>query len=110
MSGTMAVAGALGGALVCAVAGRIGAGAVLRAAANDEQRQVLRRILSWAGFYAAAVMSAVLLASFQVLPPWAYTAALLAWFGPLLPALAWAHHRLDAAAGGAGFEPSLSVA
>lgn len=99
MSGTLAVYGAIGGGLVCAAAGAIGAKSVMAAAANDEQRQVLRQTLTLGGLYAAAVMSIILLAALQVLAAWAYAAAFVLWFGPLLPALTWVHQRLDVVAG-----------
>jgi len=110
MSGALAVYGAIGGALVCAAAGMIGARAVFAAAVNGEQRQVLRQIFFWGGAYVAAVNGIVVLAALQVLAPWAYAAALVLWFGPMLPALAWAHQRLDAAAGATSLSVSLSVA
>lgn len=95
----MAVFGAVGGTMVCLVAGMIGARAVLSAAVNDEQRQVLRQVLAFGSVHAVAVMGLVLLAAFGVVPGWAYAAATVLWFGPLLPALAWVHQRLDSAAG-----------
>ena len=102
MSATMAVAGAFGGAMLCATAGTIGARAVLGAAGSEQQRAVLRQILTWGGIYASAVMGVVLLAAFQVLSAWIYAVALALWFGPLWPALGWAHRRLDALADRAG--------
>lgn len=110
MSGTLAVYGAIGGALVCATAGLIAARAVFAAAMNDEQRQVLRLVFAYGGVYVATINAVVLLAAFQVLAPWAYAAALVMWFGPLFPALTWAHQRLDAAVSGAGLPASFSVA
>ncbi len=55
-------------------------------------------------------MALVLLTAFQVLPHWTYGAALALWFGALFPALGWAHHRLDAAAGRGITGATLSVA
>lgn len=110
MSGSLAVYGAIGGALACAAAGLIAARAVFAAAVNDEQRQVLRLVFTYGGGYVAAVHAIIILAAFQVLAHWAYAAALVMWFGPLMPALTWVQHRLDAAAGATGFPVSLSVA
>ena len=97
MTSTVAVIGALGGAAICLTGGWIGAKAVLQAAVNDEQRFALKQMLSWGGAYAAVVLAVILLTTFQVFPQWGYVAALAMWFGPLFPALSWAHHRLDAA-------------
>ena len=97
MTSTVAVVGALGGTAICLTGGWIGAKAVLQAAVNDEQRSALKQILSWGGSYVATVMAVILLTTFQLLPQWGYIAALAMWFGPLLPALSWAHHRLDSA-------------
>jgi hypothetical protein len=110
MSSTMAVLGALSGAVVCGLAGRFGPALVMEAAVNEEQRQVLRQLFTYGGAYAAAVMALVLLTAFQALPHWTYVAALALWFGALFPALSWAHHRLDAAAGRTIAGPTLSVA
>ena len=110
MSATLAVYGAIGGALVCAAAGAVGARAVFAAAVSNGQRQVLRQIFTWGGVYVAAVNGIVLLAALQMLAPWAYAAALVLWFAPLLPALTWTHQRLDTAAGRAGFATALSAA
>lgn len=98
MEFSLAEWGALGGAAICLVAGVAGAKSVLDAAKNGAQRQVLKQVLSWGGAYAAVLMGLVLLAAFGVLGDWAYKAVVLLWFGPLIPALAWAHRRLDAAA------------
>jgi len=94
----MAMGGALVGAAICLVAGVIGGRSVLDAAKNAAQRLFLKQALSWGGAYAAALMGLVLLAAFDVLGNWAYAAVVVLWFGPLIPALAWAHRRLDAAA------------
>lgn len=107
---SLAVYGAIGGALVCIAAGTIGTRAVLDAAVSDEQRGALRQIFTLGGFWAGAVLGIILLAAFQVVAVWAYAVALVLWFGPLLPALAWAHQWLDAAAGHPGFGRALSVA
>lgn len=106
MSGTAAVLGALGGTIIFLAAGVIGARSVLAAAVNEEQRKLLRQMLAVGSGYAAAVMGLVLLAAFGVLPGWTYAAAMVLWFGPLLPGLAWAHQRLDLAA--AGTNPSIA--
>ena len=98
MEFSLAVWGALAGAAICLGAGVAGAKSVLDAAQNAAQRMVLKRVLSWGGAYAAGLMGLVLLAAFGVLGSWAYKAAVVLWFGPLIPALAWAHRRLDAAA------------
>ena len=97
MEFSLAVWGALAGAAICLGAGVAGAKSVLDAAKNAAQRMVLKRVLSWGGAYAAVLMGLVLLAAFGVLGSWAYKAAVVLWFGPLIPALAWAHRRLDAA-------------
>lgn len=110
MTGTMAVVGALGGAAMCAVAGRFGIHWVLAAAVNDEQREVLRQIFTCAGGYAAAVMGLVVLGALQVLPHWIYVAAVVLWFAPLLPGLMWAHQRLDAATGHGGLAAPMLAA
>lgn len=106
MGGTVAISGALFGAAICLIAGAVGTSAVLAAAVSDEQRQVLKELLACGAAYAAAVMGLILLAAFGILASWAYAAAALLWFGPLVPALAWMHRRLDAAAG----DPRLHTA
>lgn len=110
MYGTMAVSGAMGGAAICLLAGLVGTRAVLAAAVNNAQRHILRVALKWGAVYAACVMAIILLAAFGVLPNWAFALAALLWFGPLLPALGWAHRRLDAAAGRAEYGASPSAA
>lgn len=98
MGGNLAISGALGGAAIILIAGAIGVRSALAAAVSAEQRQVLKDLLAGGSVYAATVMGLILLAAFGVLASWAYAAAALLWFGPLLPALTWAHRRLDAAA------------
>lgn len=94
---SLAIGGAVGGAAICLVAGVVGARSVLDAAKTSAQRLVLKQALGWGGAYAALLMGLVLLAAFGVLGNWAYAAAVVLWFGPLIPALTWAHRRLDAA-------------
>ena len=96
MSDEMAVFGALGGAAFCLTAGAKG---ILAAAHNDGQRQVLKQVFTWGGIYAATLAGLLLLLAFGVLPRWVYALAALLWFGPLMPALAWTHRRLDLAEG-----------
>ena len=94
----MSVFGAFGGTTFCLAAGIIGAKGVLAAAHNDGQRQVLRHAFTWGGIYAATLAGLLYLLAFGVFPRWVYALAALLWFGPLLPALAWTHRRLDDAA------------
>jgi hypothetical protein len=98
MEFTTAVVGALAGAAICLAAGVVGAPTVLEAAKNGAQRQVLKQVLIWGGAYAAVLMGMVLMAALDVLGDWVYAAVVVLWFGPLIPALSWAHRRLDAAA------------
>ena len=97
MSVSLAVVGALGGAMVCGIAGVVGAKAAFRQTTHPAQRQTLRQVFTCGGAYVAAVMGIVLLTAFQVLPHWSYAAATVLWFGPMLPALSWAHQQLEAA-------------
>lgn len=106
----MAIFGALLGAAICLIAGALGARSALAAAVSEGQRRVLKDLLTCAGVYAAVVMGLILLAAFGVLATWAYAAAALLWFGPLVPALAWMHRRLDAAAGGPRLHTAPSAA
>ena len=99
MSGTLAVFGAAWGVLICGTAGAIGSKAVLAAAVNEEQRQVLRQVFRWGGIAAAVVTGIIVLAAVRVLPQWAYAVALVLWFGPLLTVLSCVQQRLEAAAG-----------
>ena len=100
MSGTVSVVGVLAGIAVWGAVGTIAAKSCYEAAATEEQRRILRRLFRFGGPYAAALMAIVVLAGLQSLPSWIYIAASVCWFGALLPALAWAHNRLEAAEGG----------
>ena len=97
MSVSLAVVGALSGAMVCGIAGVAGAKAAFRQTTNPAQRQTLRQVFTWGGAYVTAVMGIVILTAFEVLPHWSYAAATVLWFGPMLPALSWAHQQLEAA-------------
>ena len=96
---SMAVVGALAGTAFCVIGGWAGARAVMKAAVSDVQRDAVREILAYGASCVALVMTVILLTAFQVLPPWGYMAAAALWFGPLMPALSWAHQRLDMASG-----------
>ena len=92
---TIAVVGALAGTAFCVIGGWAGARAVMKAAVSEGQRDAVREILAYGASYAALLMTVILLTAFQVLPQWGYMAAAALWFGPLMPALSWAHQRLD---------------
>jgi hypothetical protein len=94
-SGTIAVLGGLAGVLICGVGGYLGARAAYEAAEADAQRQLLRQLYLYGGLYAAAVMVLILLASFGVLPRGTYLAAIILWFGPLLPVMRWLDERVE---------------
>lgn len=104
MSGAVAVVGALAGVAVWGAAGAIAAKSAYEAAASEQQRQVLRQLFRFGGPYAAVLMALAVLVGVQGLPTWLYVPLSLCWFGALLPALAWAHGRLDQAAPGAGLD------
>jgi hypothetical protein len=100
MSGTVALVGVFAGVAVWAAVGVMAARSCYEAAASEAQRLVLRRLFRFGGPYAAALMALVVLAGLQSLPGWVYILASVCWFGALLPALAWAHNRLEAAESG----------
>jgi hypothetical protein len=103
---SMAVVGALTGTAFCVIGGWVGARAIVKAAVSDVQRDAVREILAYGASYAALVMAIILLTAFQVLPQWGFVAAAALWFGPLIPALSWAHQRLDMSSA----RPALSAA
>lgn len=109
MGGTVALVGVFAGVAVWAAAGVMAARSCYEAAASEAQRRVLRRLFRFGGPYAAALMALVVLAGLLNLPGWVYILASLCWFGALLPALAWAHNRLEAAESGleAGLRPAF---
>jgi|SRR5262245_15556154 hypothetical protein len=108
MDSSFGVLGAVIGLTIWTLAGTVAAQAAYEAAANSAQRAVLRQLYGIGGTYAAALMGLVLLVGLSLLPTWVYGVAFILWFGPLLPVLAWLHHRLEATASES--ESALSAA
>jgi hypothetical protein len=96
MSSTIAFVGALAGLAVWGAAGAVAARSCYEQATSEEQREVLRQLFRIGAPYAALLMGLVVLAGLHDLPSWVFMTASACWFGALLPALAWAHKRLEA--------------
>jgi hypothetical protein len=96
MDSTIGVLGAVVGLAIWGLGGAVAAKAAYDATVNEEQRSILRRLFAVGGAYTSTLMLVVLLVGLGLLPAWIYGLAFILWFGALLPALAWLHHRLDA--------------
>jgi hypothetical protein len=69
---------------------------------NEAQRQFYRRIFAWLFPVTLVFILLVWLAALGVMPHWVYWAAMIAWFGPLGPIIAWMNRRLAELASGDG--------